>query len=62
MKVRVKSVSDNEIWYKDCIGVTFDVFSSEGVYYYIPIPFEYLNKFLPFLLLFKQDCEVVDGN
>lgn len=61
MKVRVKSVSDNDIWYASCTGCVFDVFSSEGAYYYIPIPFEYLNKFLPFLLLFKKDCEVING-
>lgn len=60
MIVKVLSCSDADMWYVDCIGMEFVVFPNKE-YYLIPIPFEYLKTFYPYLILLKQDCEVVEG-
>lgn len=60
MRVRVRTAKDEKIWYADCIGQEFDVFSLKDEFFYIPIPFEYLTQYLPFMLLYRVDCEVLD--
>lgn len=61
MTVRIKSASEDEIWYANSIGNYFEVVNVPGAFYYVPIPFQYYKNFSPFLVILKTDCEVINN-
>lgn len=62
MKVVVRKVSIDDLWYEDEIGNVFYVYETEEypTHYVIPLPFGHWSKFFNCLFLIKKDCEVLE--